>query len=612
MDDRALSRQPAGGAAPDVSGWTLGLALPPRLTVSDWADDHRIIAQGTGPEEGRWRTERAPFQREPMDVILDPDVEILVLMWSSQVGKTEVLINILSYFIAQEPAPQLLVLPTLQLAESFSRSRLGPTINATPALVERIGLHNSRATDTTILEKTYPGGDIVLAGANSPTSLASRPRRIVAMDEVDKYKGNIGHDGDPIKQAFQRTQNFWNAKKILASTPTIAGLSVIEEWFRRSDQRHFEVPCHHCGTFQSLEWEQVDWPGKGTDAARPDEAVYLCRDCGGVWEERDRHVAVRHGIWKARAGFAGIAGFAVNALASPWVSLAELAREWEESRGKPGEEQTFENLKLGRAYSPLKAAATAPEQLIERREDYGPELLPKGCILVTAFVDVQADRFEVQYLGFGIEDEKWVADYRVLWADTSVPASWERLDAELLARTFPSAHGGELPIEAIGIDAGYLQQMVLEFCRSRREAFRPFYAVKGAPGEGRPLWRQSDERFKMGAKLYVSGVDDGKTQLYQELAVTEPRPRVHFPRHLDIDYFRQLVSEKVKITFRSGKPVRAWDAGGRRNEALDTFVGCVAVRHALSVNFAARLEQLNGSATASADPYAGLAAMFGR
>lgn len=593
MIERPAPERAGARAQPD--GWTLGLALPPRLTVSQWSDDHRMIAQGTGPEQGRWRTDRAPFQREPMDAIGDPDVDVLVLMWSSQVGKTEVLINVASYFVAQQPSPQLFVLPTLQLAESFSRSRFGPTINATPALLERIGSHSSRDSDTTILEKTYPGGDIVFAGANSPTSLASRPRRVVIGDEIDKYKANIGNDGDPIKQMFQRTQNFWDAKKVLASTPTTQGLSAIAEWFQRSDQRHYEVPCHACGTFQSLEWEQVDWPGKETEHAKPAEATYTCIDCGAVWDERDRHVAVKHGRWRARAAFNGVAGFHVNALASPWVSLADLAAEWEESRGKPGEEQTFVNLKLGRVYNPTKSAQTTPEQLFERREDYGPERVPGGVLAMTAFVDVQGDRFEVQYLGHGMNEEKWVVDYAIKWADTSSVLSWEALDAELLQRTFPSEAGGEMPLEAIGVDAGDQQQMVMNFCRARREAFRPFYAVKGVAGWGRPLWKESEQRFKAGAKLYISGVDEGKTLLYQELAAA-PDPkvpgsqyRVHFPRHLEMPYFKQLVAERVKITFKAGRPKREWQANGRRNEALDTFVGAVAVRHALSLNFAARL-----------------------
>jgi phage terminase large subunit GpA-like protein len=589
----------AGGGAP--SGWHMGLELPPRQTISQWADAKRQIARGTGPEPGRWRTDRTPYLREPMDAPADPDIEIVVLKMSSQVGKTEVLINALGYYIDQDPAPQMLVLPTLELAESFSTKRFVPTCEATPALAERIG-RQARTSANTILEKAYPGGDVVFAGANSPASLASRPRRIVMFDEIDKYKANIGADGDPIKQGFQRAQNFWNRKKILASTPTLEGFSHIEDWFRRSDQRHFEVPCHACGAFQALEWEQVRWT-----RGDPATARYHCPECDAAWDQRQVQLAVRHGHWRPRAQFNGIAGFYCWAIYSPWVTMAELAAEWEEVEGKPAEEQTFINLKLGRTYNPTKGPRTTPEELYQRREDYGPQAdgsytVPDGVLLITAHVDVQHDRWEAQYLGWGAEDVKWVLDYARHYADTSVVQNWRAMEAQLLTRTFRHPTGHTLYLEAVAIDAGYQQQLVLEFVREAKAAFKPYYAVRGVAGEGKPIIRQSDERFKFGAKLHLVGVDDGKTLLFQELAA-KPDPdipgshyRVHFPRHLEPDYFEQLVgSERLKVEFVGGWPKRRWvPVAGRRNEALDTFVGAMAARYALSIDYEARRRQLLG------------------
>lgn len=594
-------------------GWQSGFATPPRLKVSEWADKNRVIADGTGPEPGPWSTARTPFTREAMDCVNDPDVDTAVYKWSSQVGKTEILINVSGFYIDQEPAPQMFVLPDLVLAESFSKSRFQKTVEASPKLFKAIGPARSRDTSATILEKGYPGGDIVFAGAQAPASLASRPRRVVIFDEIDKYKSNIGADGDPIKQGFQRTQTFWNKKKLLASTPTIDGASAIDAWFKRSDQRYFEVPCPHCGLFQALEWEGVTY-----EKGKPKTARYRCgftdeetgevSGCGSLLTQLEVNLAVLKGVWKARAPFNGIAGFSIWAIYSPFVSMAELVKEWEDCEGKPAEEQTFVNLKLGRVYSPSKKAKTTPQQLFDRREDYGPHangyVIPDEVLAITAGVDVQADRFECQYIGWASGDEKYVLDHAIHYDDPSAPGAFERMEKALLCRQFDLESGGTLGVESVAVDAGNWQHFVLEFVRASRAAFKPYYATKGKDGQGRELMRESDQKFRLGAKLHIIGVDDGKTMLYHELAVVpDPklgilRPRVHFPRHLELRYFEQLVSESVKIVYRNGRPVRMWmpPAGGKRNEALDTFIYAMAARAPLAIDYDRRRADRKGVA----------------
>ncbi len=588
-------------------GWSQGFQLPPDYKISEWADEHRVIAHGTGSEPGLWRTDRLPLLREVMDALNSAAVHTLVLCCSSQAAKTETLMNIVGYYIDQDPAPQMFVLPTLELADSFSVSRFAKTVDATPVLRDKMGGPKSRDANQTIREKQFPGGDLVFAGANSPASLASRPRRIVAFDEVDKYRENIGQDGDPIAQGIQRTQNYYNRKIIIASTPTQAGVSAIEYWFKQSDQRYRLVPCPECGHMQRLQWfqeidgekiQRVRWqPGQ------PETAEYICAGNGCVWDQRRLRVAVSHGVWQAtsKAVDPGIVGFHWWSLYTPWVSMADLAREWEKCDGYAAREQTFINLKLGEVWHPTRSAATTPEMLLARREDYGPEKLPAGVLAITAFVDVQGDRWECTYLGWGALEEKWVIDHAVHYGDPTDPAQWEAMDERLLRRVFTHDSGAAMQIEAIGVDAGYLQQMVLDFCRTRRQAFRPFYAVKGKEGFGRPLWSESAEKFKLGAKLYLSGIDDGKTQLYQELAAE--KVRVHFPRQLELPWFKQLVVEKIKMKPLRGRFVPEWHCPqGARNEALDCVVGNMAVRQTLqSIDWEARRRGLYAETKKSID-----------
>ena len=602
----------------EVCGWRLGLELPPKRTISQWADEKRFIARGTGPEPGRWRTDRLPLLREPMDCVHEPNVDVAVFMCSSQAAKTELLINISAFFVDQDPAPQMFVLPTLELADSFSTKRFTPTIEETPALFDKVGRSASRDTSTTIREKSYPGGDIVFAGANSPASLASRPRRVVLMDEIDKYSASIGHDGDPIDQAFQRTQNFWNRVRVLASTPTLHGLSAIESWFARSDQRHWHVACPHCGADQALSW----WSGEEDDRVcnvrwekgHPETARYHCIHCDEPWDQRQLAIASVDGEWVPHNREpTKIRGYHWNSLYSPWVSLADLASAWEAAEGISEKEQTFVNLKLGLPYKQTRGAQTTVQALFDRRADYGPNpasgtysdtfKVPEDVVLITAFVDVQADRFEVQYVGWAPNEVKWVLDYRVLYGDPTDPTAWRRLDETLLRLSFAHPIAGALEIAAIGIDAGNWQQIVLEFVRMQREAFRPFYAIKGKEGFGRPLFHESSDKFKLGAKLYISGVDDGKTMTMQELAA-RPDPktgdgnyRVHFPRHLELSYFEMLLSERIKVEYRAGRATPKWVKIKDRNEAFDTFVGCIAVRyspHCKGIDLTVLREQMTG------------------
>lgn len=600
------------------SGWRLGFELPPKRTVSQWADEERVIARGTGPEPGRWRTDRLPLLREPMDAVHDPFVDVLVWMCSSQAAKTEGLVNIAGYYIDQDPAPQMFTLPTLDLADSFSTKRFTPTIEETPSLSDKVGRSVSRDSSVTIREKSYPGGDIVFSGANSPASLASRPRRVVLMDEIDKYAASIGNDGDPIDQAFQRTQNFWNRVRVLASTPTLHGLSAIESWFLRSDQRHFHVPCPHCGADQPLFFWSGDEDARVENVrwvrGQPETVRYHCVHCDGPWDQRQLALAARDGAWVPHnTKPTRIRGYHWNSLYSPWVSLIDLATAWEAAEGIAEKEQTFVNLKLGLPYKQTRGAQTTVQALFERKEGYGPDpstglyagefLLPDHVVLITVFIDVQADRFEIQYIGWGPNEEKWVLDYRVMYGDPTDPSAWRRLDELHLRHSFAHPVGSEIEIAAIGIDAGNWQQIVLNFVNEQRAMLRPFYAVKGVPGFGRPLFAESSDKFKLGAKLHLSGIDDGKTMTFQELAARpdpktgEGKHRVHFPRHLELSYFEMLLAERVKIETKAGRAVPRWVKVKDRNEALDTFVGCIAIRHSphcKGIDLALLRDQMSG------------------
>ena len=318
---------------------------PPDLTVSDWADAERRLSSESSAEPGIWRTDRAPYQRGIMDAVADETVREIWVMKSAQVGWTEILNNVIGYHIHQDPAPMLLVQPTLEMAEAWSKDRLAPMVRDTPALAERIADPRSRDSGNTLLHKKFAGGHLTVAGANSPAGLASRPIRIVLFDEVDRYPASAGTEGDPISLGKKRAATFWNRKVLAGSTPTIKGSSRIESGFESGDQRFYHVPCVHCGELQRLVWSQVRWPD-----GQPELAVYACVACGAELTDADKPKMLRAGQWVASRESRGIASFHISELYSPWSTWADMAVAFVQAKKLPETLQTWINTSLGETF----------------------------------------------------------------------------------------------------------------------------------------------------------------------------------------------------------------------------------------------------------------------
>jgi phage terminase large subunit GpA-like protein len=255
---RSASADAHDGAEDLLRAWRDGLTSDPDLTVSAWADKHRVLSSRGASEAGPWRTSRL---REIMDT-LSPShpCQRVALMKGSQVGATESGGNWIGYVIHHAPGPMLAVQPTVELAKRFSQQRIDPLIEESPRLREKVAPTRSRDAGNTVLSKEFPGGILVMTGANSAVGLRSMPVRYLFLDEVDAYPPSADDEGDPVALAEARTRTFsWRRKVFLASTPTIKGLSRIEREYEASDQRRYFVPCPHCGEKQRLKFEWLRW-----------------------------------------------------------------------------------------------------------------------------------------------------------------------------------------------------------------------------------------------------------------------------------------------------------------------------------------------------------------
>ena len=556
-----------------------GIEPPPRLSVQEWADAHRRLPTKGAGEPGPWRTSRVPYSAEIMACLsAEHPTKRVVFMKSVQSAGTEIGNNWVGWFIDTQKAPLMVVQPTLDMAERWSKQRLASMIEDAPSLRAKIAPARARDSGNTTLLKEWAGGVLVISGANSGASLRSMPARYLFLDEVDAYPSELEGEGDPISLAEARTTTFPRRKVFLVSTPTIESLSRINKEWLASDMRRYYVPCPHCGHEQYLVWDNLRWPKD-----RPDEAVYHCADCGAGIEEHNKTRMLAAGRWVATYQERAVAGFHINGLYTPTglgYTWAELAALWIESSKDPARIKTFTNLRLGEVVADPNEKLSE-DDLAARASNYQARTIPQGCLLLTAGIDVQKDRFAVVIIGHGRAGQQWVIDYNELPADPTTDAGWEALDA-FIVQPFVNSCGVPMKISMAAIDSGYLTDHVLAYTRLRRNCI----AVKGASSPGKPIINRPSKldvtvrgrTIKRGAEGWLVGVDTAKHVLFAVLTADGKRPldadrMIRFPEGLDASFYSQLTAEVWDPNRRKWVKVR------QRNEALDTWCYALAAAH---------------------------------
>lgn len=569
--------------------WREGLMPDPLLTVSEWADRHRVLSSKASSEPGRWRTARTPYLKAIMDCLSPTSpVERVVFMKGAQVGATETGSNWIGYVIHHAPGPMMAVWPTVEMAKRNSKQRIDPLIEESSVLSELIAPARSRDSGNTILAKEFRGGVLVMTGANSAVGLRSMPVRYLFLDEVDGYPLDVEGEGDAISLAEARTRTFARRKIFIVSTPTIAGASAVEREYEASDQRRYFVPCPHCSRRQWLRFEQLRW-----DKGAPESAAYVCESCDTPIAEHHKTWMLEHGEWRATAeGTGKTAGFHLSSLYSPlgWRAWREIAAAWEaavsKETGSSAAIKTFKNTELGDTWVE-EGEAPDWQRLLERREDFAIGSIPAGGLLLVGGADVQKDRIEASIWAFGRGKECWLIEHRVLMGDTARDAVWKRL-AALIGETWTHASGAAMPLARFALDTGFATQEAYGFVRACRDS--RVMAVKGvARGAaliGTPTAvdvSQGGRKLRRGLKVFAVAVGIAKLEFYNNLrktalvdedgvGITYPAGFVHLPR-IDAEFIQQLCSEQlITRRNRNGFPVREWQKMRERNEALDCYV----------------------------------------
>lgn len=564
-----------------VKGFLDGMRPIKRMTVSEWADSYRYLAPTSSAEPGLYRTDRTPYLREIMDKLSDHDiVQEVVFIKGAQVGATEAGFNWLGYIIDISPGPTLIVAPTDTMAKRNSKMRLEPMIEATPRLREKIKPARSRDSGNTTMQKDFPGGTVVMTGANSAVGLRSMPVAKLMLDEADGYPIDLDNEGSPVDLARARTRTFARRKIFIVSTPTIEGQSVIESEFLDSDQRRFYVPCPHCEHMQNLKFDNLKW-----EAGDHASVMYFCEECGCGIEERFKTWMFKRGEWRAtNLDYSNPlkVGYHINSLYSPfgWYSWADAAKDWEIADGNITKQKAFINTVLGETYKD-KGEAPPWENLFNRRETYAMNVPPIDVQFLTAGVDIQKDRIEMEIVGWCRNKRTYSLDFRVLIGDTSARPVWDDL-GKVIAETWLREDGAELQLRMVAIDTGYNTQHVYDFCK--RYDVTKVIPIKGNESQQTIVAppRQVDVTAsgkKIGkVKVWHVGVSVIKSELYgflrqeKDEAGNIPYGFCHFPQY-DQHYFRGLTAEELQLKINNrGYRVYTWVKKYDRNEPLDCRV----------------------------------------
>lgn len=568
---------------------------PSDLTVSQWAEEFRILSRESSAESGPWNNARTPYLESVMDAFTDPRIDTITFVSSSQVGKSECELNIIGYIIDQDPGSILYIQPTLDDAKKFSRQRIAPMIRDSRTLHKKVSDVKSRDSGNTILQKIFPGGLLTIVGSNSASALASTPIKYVIGDELDRWALSAGTEGDPWGLAKARTTTFYNSKMVAVSTPTIKGASKIADLYAEGTQEKWCVKCPECGEYHDIIFDHIKFEFETIKKKHKKDYIvkniyWACPNCGCLSDEQT--IKKQPFKWVAEYPDAydrGHRSFWLNAFASPWQSWDNIVYSFLMAKDDPQQLKVVFNTMLGELWED-RGDMIDEDIMLARRESYGERDdgstidLPDGVLVLTCAVDTQDDRLEYEVKGWGRYNENWGIKKGFIMGDPDDDYVWLCLD-EIIDRSYKFSDGKYLKISITLVDSGgHKTQSVYKQCRAR--IGKRVFAIKGRGGEGIPFTKPPSKvdiviNGTSVAKtwLYNIGVDAGKTSILKGMInVLEPGPKYcHFPKEIergyDMAYFAGLLSEKLVLKNSKGRTAWAWEKlpGHERNEPLDLF-----------------------------------------
>ena len=561
------------------------IAPPPTLAPSDWIEQNCILPPGSAMP-GKFSFSTTPYFKGPADD-LSPEsgIKTVVISAGAQLGKTQLLLNILSYWIATDPKPIMAVWPTVDVAKRLVTTRIDPTFDLIPAVKQRLVPERSRERGNSMFLKRILGGsELIICGANAPAPLRSSPINFCLLDEVSAFPGSTD-EGDVLDLVSARQITYClTAKTLLTSTPLDEGTCRITRAYEETDQRKFFLPCLQCGHRWVPAFGDIRYP---TD--RPDLAVLVCPACGRPHDDHDKTAQLAAGEWRPTAVSVDplARGYWLSGLYSPWLTYAKIAAQHRKVARDPARLRVFVNTVLAETWRSEDGESLDVDGLPSRRFDHAG-VLPADTVVVTAGVDCQDDRLEVTLWAWSADERAMAFRHVIIHGDPAGTQLWSELD-DLLMTPIPHARAvPDMIPRAVAIDSGgHFTSNVYAFCRPR--AKRRIWAIRGKAGAGVPLWPNSAKsiyKAKGGCKVHSIGVDQAKRLIYSRLKVTQADAPgyIGFDASLSDSYFIQLTAERLVSRYSRGRQVQEWVCpSGVRNESLDCAAYALAALHSLYI-----------------------------
>ncbi len=578
---------------PFVKGFSEGILPPEPITVSQWSDSYRQLSARASLEHGLWRTSRTPYLKEPMDLlgVENTDIQRVVLMFGCQLGKSEMMINAMMYYIDRNPAPMLMVTPTIDQCRKMAVQRLEPAFDETPCIKDKLPKKRAKDKSNSMFMKEFPNGLLMLTGSNSSIGLRSAPIRYLLMDEVSSFQESVSstsgtEEGDPCSLAEKRTSNFPNRKILLTSTPTEKGHCRIEQEFLNSDMRYFNVKAPCCGGFQVLKFEQFKW-----EEGKPDTVEYECAICKERFPEAYKTQMLTHGKWVATKPIKNkTAGFHLSSIYSPagWCDWPTIIAEREAANESPAMLRSWLNTRMGETFDESYMASITIDSLLDKLDDYEPATIPEDVLCLVAGVDVQGgggtkdERLECSVFGVSKSDiegkeELWLIEHFVLYGDPTQNQVWLGLDT-ILDSSYDHPKGGKLKIQAMAVDSGGLAtHSVYNWCRLRKR--KGVIPIKGSSLQNQPVINTGKNvnislrgmKTAQTVKIYSVGGDTIKDELFPRIRMSKG---IHFHKKTTEEYFKELTGEYKDSKLNNARR-RVYRYVQKRNQSVEKLDCCV-------------------------------------